>query len=110
VRCPPLPSLGPRLLTHRCHPSANLDGRQPFPWQAPSLGLDADFIDDLADAVVEVLPRIEETPISDIDEGRPVALRVVNDLVQLPTRHSKAQKGWMSWVRNGVGFAMTPPS
>ena len=36
-------------------------------WErVPALGLEASFIDDLADAVVEVLPRIEEPPKSDM--------------------------------------------
>ena len=53
-------------------------------WErTPTLGTDAEFIEDLAEAVVEVLPVLEEAPKSDINEGRPVSLRVVNDLVQL---------------------------
>jgi ferrochelatase len=53
-------------------------------WErVPALSLEPSFIEDLADAVVEVLPKINEPPNSAINEGRPVSLRVVNDLVQL---------------------------
>uniref|UniRef100_A0A7S0JK38 Ferrochelatase n=2 Tax=Calcidiscus leptoporus TaxID=127549 RepID=A0A7S0JK38_9EUKA len=56
-------------------------------WErVPALGLEEDFIDDLADAVVEALPRMEQRPLQEINEGRPVSLRVVNDLVDLSSK------------------------
>lgn len=52
-------------------------------WQrVPALGLSQDFIDDLAEAVIEVLPSIEEPPNSYLNDGKPVALRIINDLVK----------------------------
>ncbi len=56
-------------------------------WErVPALGVEADFIEDLASAVTEALPKMEERPLREIDEGKPVSLRVVNDLVQLRMR------------------------
>ena len=52
-----------------------------------------DFIDDLALAVEETLPLTEERPKSDINEGRPVSLRVVNDLVQLRSKDQEIEFG-----------------
>ena len=63
-------------------------------WErTPTLGTDAEFIEDLAEAVVEVLPVLEEAPKSDINEGRPVSLRVVNDLVQLRGKEEEIEYG-----------------
>ena len=74
-------------------------------WQrVPALGLDESFIEDLADAVVEVLPRIEEPPQSDINEGRPVSLRVVNDLVQLRSKEEAIEYGPVRYEVRRVGF------
>jgi len=74
-------------------------------WQrVPALGLDSEFIDDLAEAVVEVLPRIEEEPKSDINEGRPVSLRVVNDLVQLRSKEEEIEYGPVRYEVRRVGF------
>jgi len=61
--------------------------------RVPALGLETDFIDDLADAVVEALPQTEEAARSDINEGRPVSLRVVNDLVQLRGKEEEIEFG-----------------
>jgi len=61
--------------------------------RVPALGLETDFIDDLADAVVEALPQTEEAARSDINEGRPVSLRVVNDLVQLRGKDQEIEFG-----------------
>ena len=58
-----------------------------------SLSLSQDFIDDLALAVEETLPLTEERPKSDINEGRPVSLRVVNDLVQLRSKDQEIEFG-----------------
>jgi len=75
-------------------------------WQrVPALGLEADFIDDLAEAVVEVLPGMEEPPKSDINEGRPVSLRVVNDLVQLRGKEEEIEYGPVRYeVRRRYGL------
>ena len=74
-------------------------------WQrVPALGVDGEFIDDLAQAVVEVLPRIEEGPKSDINEGRPVSLRVVNDLVQLRSKEEEIEYGPVRYEVRRVGF------
>jgi len=74
-------------------------------WQrVPALSLEPDFIDDLAEAVVEVLPCIEETPKSDINEGRPVSLRVVNDLVQLRGKDEDIEYGPVRYEVRRVGF------
>jgi len=61
--------------------------------RVPALGLEQDFIDDLALAVEETLPLTEERPKSDINEGRPVSLRVVNDLVQLRSKDQEIEFG-----------------
>lgn len=74
-------------------------------WQrVPALGLEPSFIDDLAEAVVEVLPRIEEPPKSDINEGRPVSLRVVNDLVQLRSKEEEIEYGPVRYEVRRTGF------
>ena len=74
-------------------------------WQrVPALGLEADFIDDLAEAVVEALPRTEEGPKSDINEGRPVSLRVVNDLVQLRGKEEEIEYGPVRYEVRRTGF------
>jgi len=75
-------------------------------WErVPALGLAPDFIDDLAEAVVEVLPKMEEPPKSDINEGRPVSLRVVNDLVQLRGKNEEIEYGPVRYeVRRRVGL------
>lgn len=73
--------------------------------RVPALGLEPDFIDDLAAAVVEALPRTEEGPKSDINEGRPVSLRVVNDLVQLRGKDQEIEFGPVRYeVRRRTGF------
>ena len=73
-------------------------------YRVPALGLEADFIDDLAEAVVEVLPRIEQPPTSDINEGRPVSLRVVNDLVQLRSKEEEIEYGPVRYEVRRTGF------
>ena len=60
-------------------------------WErVPTIGLDGEFIDDLASAVIEALPKMDEQPLQEINEGRPVSLRVVNDLVQLKSKDTLA--------------------
>jgi ferrochelatase len=74
-------------------------------WQrVPALGVQPEFIDDLADAVVEVLPRIEAPPTSAINEGRPVSLRVVNDLVQLRSKEEAIEYGPVRYEVRRTGF------
>ena len=74
-------------------------------WQrVPALGLEPDFIDDLADAVLEVLPGMDKPPKSDINEGRPVSLRVVNDLVQLRGKEEEIEYGPVRYEVRRVGF------
>ena len=72
----------------------------------PVVGTEPDFISDLADAVIEALPRTEEPVRSEISEGRPVSLRVVNDLVQLRGRGEEIEYGPVRYeVRQGrIGF------
>ena len=70
----------------------------------PALGLAQDFIDDLASAVIEALPRTEEPVQSDINEGRPVSLRVVNDLVQLRGKEEEIEVGPVRYEVRRVGF------
>ena len=41
-------------------------------------------------AVIEALPKMDEQPLQEINEGRPVSLRVVNDLVQLKSKDTLA--------------------
>ena len=73
-------------------------------WErVPTLSLETDFIDDLAAAVVEALPRTEEPVQSDINEGRPVSLRVVNDLVQLRGKE-EIEYGPVRYEVRRVGF------
>ena len=82
-------------------------------WQrVPALGLEADFIDDLAEAVLEVLPGMEKPPKSDINEGRPVSLRVVNDLVQLRGKEEEIEYGPVRYeVRSARSPTLsTPPT
>ena len=56
-------------------------------WErVPTIGLDGEFIDDLADAVIEALPKMDEPPTPRSTRGGPSRLRVVNDLVQLRGR------------------------
>ena len=43
--------------------------------------------------VAQALPRTEKPPVSDINEGRPVSLRVVNDLVQLRGKEEEIEYG-----------------
>jgi len=75
-------------------------------WErVPALGLEQDFIDDLASAVIESLPRLEEKPLREIDEGRPVSLRVVNDLVELRSKSDLSiEYGPVRYVNRRVGF------
>ena len=74
-------------------------------WErVPALSCEPSFIDDLAQAVVEVLPRIEEAPKSDINEGRPVSLRVVNDLVQLRSKEEEIEYGPVRYEVRRTGF------
>ena len=72
----------------------------------PALGVEVDFIEDLALAVMEALPRMEVPPFQEIDEGRPVSLRVVNDLVSLRSKEEVgAEYGPVRIQRNRrVGF------
>jgi len=72
--------------------------------RVPALGLEQDFIDDLAAAVVEALPQTEEGPKSDINEGRPVSLRVVNDLVQLRGKDQEIEFGPVRYEVRRTGF------
>ena len=74
-------------------------------WErVPALGTDGEFIDDLADAVMEVLPNLDSPPKSDINEGRPVSLRVVNDLVQLRGKEEEIEYGPVRYEVRRVGF------
>jgi len=75
-------------------------------WErVPALGLEQDFIDDLADAVIESLPRMEQRPLQEIYEGRPVSLRVVNDLVDLRMKDELAMEvGPYRYQRSRLGF------
>jgi len=74
-------------------------------WErVPTLGLEDDFIDDLAAAVEEALPRTALPLTSDISEGRPVSLRVVNDLVQLRAKEEKIEYGPVNYEVRRVGF------
>ena len=80
-------------------------------WErVPALGLEQDFIDDLAVAVVEALPQLEQRPLREIDEGRPVSLRVVNDLVDLRSKDEiSIEYGPVRYKKQGrAGF--TPQS
>lgn len=77
-------------------------------WErVPALGLEADFIDDLASAVVEALPKMEERPLQEISEGRPVSLRVVNDLVELKAKDKSIEYGPVRYER-ASRFGLTP--
>lgn len=49
--------------------------------RVPTLGVNSDFIDDLAEAVIEVMPSIKDPVKVGINEDEPVSLRVVNDLL-----------------------------
>ncbi|KAL1495679.1 hypothetical protein AB1Y20_016543 [Prymnesium parvum] len=74
-------------------------------WErVPALGLETDFIDDLAAAVEEALPRTAFPVVSDINEGRPVSLRVVNDLVQLRAKEELIEYGPVNYEVRRVGF------
>lgn len=74
-------------------------------WErVPALGLEPDFIEDLAAAVMEALPTTEEPVESDINEGRPVSLRVVNDLVQLRSREQEIEYGPVRYEVRRVGL------
>ena len=55
--------------------------------------------------MAQALPRTEKPPVSDINEGRPVSLRVVNDLVQLRGKDQEIEFGPVRYeVRRRVGF------
>jgi len=74
-------------------------------WErVPALGLEPDFIEDLASAVEEALPRTSKPLVSDINEGRPVSLRVVNDLVQLRAKEEAIEYGPVNYQVRRVGF------
>jgi len=75
-------------------------------WErVPALGLDHDFIDDLAGAVSEALPKMDQRPLQEIDEGRPVSLRVVNDLVRLRSKDDiSIEYGPIRYKNSRVGF------
>eukprot|EP00316_Scyphosphaera_apsteinii_P004633 CAMPEP_0119314286 /NCGR_PEP_ID=MMETSP1333-20130426/32303_1 /TAXON_ID=418940 /ORGANISM="Scyphosphaera apsteinii, Strain RCC1455" /LENGTH=516 /DNA_ID=CAMNT_0007319367 /DNA_START=39 /DNA_END=1590 /DNA_ORIENTATION=+ len=75
-------------------------------WErVPALGLDEGFIEDLASAVLEALPSMDERPLQEINEGRPVSLRVVNDLVQLRSKKDiSIEYGPVRYSNPRVGF------
>jgi hypothetical protein len=74
-------------------------------WErVPALGLEQDFIEDLASAVMEALPKTETPVVQDINEGRPVSLRVVNDLVQLRAKEEQIEYGPVNYEVRRVGF------
>jgi len=74
-------------------------------WErVPALGLDAGFIDDLAAAVCEALPHTEVPQLQAINEGRPVSLRVVNDLVQLRAKETELEYGPVRYEPRRVGL------
>lgn len=74
-------------------------------WErVPALGLEPDFINDLAGAVVDALPQTIESPQSIINEGRPVSLRVVNDLVQLRGKDMQIEYGPVRYEVRRTGF------
>jgi len=78
-------------------------------WErVPALGVEEDFIEDLASAVVEALPRMEQRPLQEIDEGRPVSLRVVNDLVSLRSKEEIGAEYGPVRVRNYRRVGFTP--
>lgn len=78
-------------------------------WErVPALAVDPDFIEDLAEAVVEVLPRLAAPPISAINEGRPVSLRVVNDLVQLRSKEGEIEYGPVAYDGKVKRVGLTP--
>jgi len=58
--------------------------------RVPALGLDERFIAALADAVLEALPGLQEPTVRAINEGTPVSLRVINDLVALSQKEVRA--------------------
>jgi len=51
--------------------------------RVPALGLDQRFIGALADEVQDALPKLEEPTVRAINDGTPVSLRIINDLVAL---------------------------
>jgi len=51
--------------------------------RVPALGLDKRFIGALADAVTSALPKLEVPTVRAINDGTPVSLRIINDLVAL---------------------------
>ena len=67
-----------------------------------------DFIEDLASAVVEALPRTALPVQSDINEGRPVSLRVVNDLVQLRTKEESIEYGPVNYEVGATPLGPVP--
>merc|ERR1719473_1970243 len=74
-------------------------------WErVPALGLEPDFIEDLAGAVIDALPQTLESPQSDINEGRPVSLRVVNDLVELRGKDQEIEYGPVRYEVRRTGF------
>jgi len=74
-------------------------------WErVPALGLEEDFIEDLAAAVMEALPKTDGPVVQDINEGRPVSLRVVNDLVQLRAKEEQIEYGPVNYEVRRVGF------
>lgn len=54
--------------------------------RVPALGLDQAFIDDLASAVMEALPKLDESPMTAINNGVPVSLKSMNNMVKLATK------------------------
>ena len=71
-------------------------------WErVPALGLETDFIADLARAVAESLPKMDERPLQEINEGRPVSLRVVNDLIELKAKDNQLEFGPVRYAREG---------
>lgn len=71
-------------------------------WErVPCLQLEPDFIADLAQAVAEALPKMDERPLQEINEGRPVSLRVVNDLIELKAKDNQLEFGPVRFKREG---------
>ena len=64
----------------------------------PALGLDEGFIADPR-AVAESLPKMDERPLQEINEGRPSSLRVVNDLVELKAKEYSIEYGPVRYER-----------
>ena len=73
----------------------------------PTIGLGGEFIDDLASAVIEALPKMDEQPLQEINEGRPVSLYVGVDVSGDALDEARREEGAARAARRGRKETLT---